>query len=103
MARGAYFCNALRHRKSIRLLSNDDRLEDMVAAALTLEREIEEAIRDRVGRRIHDLTVELRPGRVVLRGQACSYHVKQLAQHGISNFLPANVRLENAIAVARRA
>jgi hypothetical protein len=40
------------------------------------------------------------PGRVVLRGVACSYHIKQLAQHGVLDWFPG-VQLENAISVAR--
>jgi len=74
----------------------------MSAATISLEQELSDAVRDRVGSRVHDLEVELRPGRVVLRGQAASYHVKQLAQHGVTDILPNGMRLENAIIVARR-
>ena len=35
----------------------------------------------RLGRRVRDLLVEVRPTGLVLRGRADSYHVKQLAQH----------------------
>jgi hypothetical protein len=37
-------------------------------------------------------------GRVVLKGRAGSYHLKQLAQHGILDVMP-KVRLVNAIEV----
>ena len=53
----------------------------------------------RTGRRVQDLTVEISVNRVVLRGRAASYHVKQLAQHGAREALPSAARLENAITV----
>ena len=62
--------------------------------------ELEQLIRVRTGRRVRDLRVEVRPEQVVLRGVACSYHVKQLAQHGVLDRFP-EVQLENAITVAR--
>jgi hypothetical protein len=52
----------------------------------------------RTGRRVRNLNIELSPERVVLRGQAETFHVKQLAQHGVRELLP-EVRLENAIIV----
>ncbi|MFL5329325.1 MAG: hypothetical protein ACJ8C4_10455 [Gemmataceae bacterium] len=52
---------------------------------------------------VRDLEVEVWPGRVVLRGQATSYYVKQLAQHDLRQQLPANYALENLIAVANGA
>ncbi len=55
-------------------------------------------ITSRTGRRIRDLEVEVAPGRVVLRGRAKSFHVKQLAQHGAREVLP-DAPLENAIVV----
>ncbi len=75
----------------------------MVSAALPMLRELEEQINERTGRRVRNLSVELRPGRVVLRGRADSYYVKQLAQHGLLDSLPAELRVENAITVARSA
>ncbi len=55
-------------------------------------------VSDRTGRRVRDLVVEVGPNRVVLRGTARSYHVKQLAQCGAHEVLP-DARLENAIVV----
>jgi hypothetical protein len=52
----------------------------------------------RTGRRVRNLIIELLPERVVLRGEAANFHVKQLAQHGVREVLP-EVRLENAIVV----
>jgi len=63
-----------------------------------LQHELEHRISLRTGRRIRNLTVELRPERVVLRGLATNYYVKQLAQHGVREILP-NVCLENVIIV----
>jgi hypothetical protein len=63
-----------------------------------LQHELEHRISLRTGRRVRDLSVELRPERVVLRGRATNYYVKQLAQHGVRELLP-HVRLENVIVV----
>lgn len=55
-------------------------------------------VANRTGRRVRELCVEVRPGRIVLRGRAASFHIKQLAQEGALQALP-DVRLENAIIV----
>ena len=48
---------------------------------------------------IRDLAVEMKNGGIVLlTGRAGSYHLKQLAQHGILDVLP-HVQLVNAIEV----
>ena len=60
--------------------------------------ELERRVHARTSRRVRNLIVELSPERVVLRGLATSYYVKQLAQHGVREILP-RVRLENDIAV----
>lgn len=52
----------------------------------------------RTSRRVRDLTIELSPERIVLRGRTSSYYVKQLAQHGVREMMP-HVCLENTIAV----
>ena len=44
------------------------------------------------------VVVELLPERVILRGYAATYYVKQLAQQGVREMLP-HVRLDNAITV----
>ena len=59
---------------------------------------LEHHVRTRTGRRIRNLAIELDPGRVVLRGQASSFYVKQMAQQGIRDFLP-NLLLQNSIVV----
>ncbi len=50
------------------------------------------------GRRVRDLAVEVAPDRVTLRGRAASFHIKQLAQHGVREVVPT-LRLDNAIVV----
>lgn len=70
----------------------------MLAEDRQLRDQLERHIQSRTGRRVRNLAVELRPERIVLRGLAATYHVKQLAQHGVQDLLP-HVRLENAIVV----
>ncbi len=52
----------------------------------------------RTGRRVKNLTVEVCGSRVVLRGQANTYHVKQLAQHAAREAFP-DTQVENTIVV----
>jgi hypothetical protein len=63
-----------------------------------LQKELEQRVLARTGRRVRNLAIELSSERIVLRGRADTYYVKQLAQHGIRDVLP-QVRLENAIVV----
>jgi hypothetical protein len=60
--------------------------------------ELERHILDRTGRRVHELCVEVRDERVVLRGRTSSFYLKQLAQHCVWDVLPL-ARLENGIEV----
>jgi hypothetical protein len=68
------------------------------ASSRLLQHELEDYVALRTARRIRNLTVEVAPECVVLRGQASSYYLKQLAQHGVRELLP-QVRLENSIVV----
>lgn len=61
---------------------------------------LERQVRNRTGRRIRNLAIELNPERVILRGQVSSYYLKQLAQHGIRESLP-DLDLENSIVVEK--
>lgn len=70
----------------------------MVSMSRELLGELESRVQDRTGRRIRNLFIEVLPEQVVLHGWAASYHVKQLAQHGVRDLLP-HVRLKNAIVV----
>jgi hypothetical protein len=60
--------------------------------------EVERYIHLRTAWRVRDLTVEITPGRVVLRGVAGSAYVKQLAQEGVRELFP-DLPLDNAITV----
>jgi hypothetical protein len=60
--------------------------------------ELASLVQKRTHSRIQDLHVEMQQGSVVLTGRAGSYHVKQLAQHGILDVMP-KVHLVNAIEV----
>jgi hypothetical protein len=63
-----------------------------------LRQEIERHVHMRTGGRVRNLTIELEPGRVVLRGRTGSYYVKQLAQEGVREVL-LDLSLDNAITV----
>jgi hypothetical protein len=73
----------------------------MMTATNPLAEELEEQVQSRTNRGVRNLSIEFRPGRIVLRGQTSSYYVKQLAQHELIHALPADCRLENAITVTR--
>jgi hypothetical protein len=60
--------------------------------------EVERHVHLRTGRRVRDLTVVIEGGRIVLRGRAGSYYVKQLAQHSARELMP-DAPLDNAICV----
>lgn len=64
-----------------------------------IQTEIENEINRRTGRRIRDLDVACEGNRVVLRGRAPSYYLKQLAQHGALDVLP-EIAVENEIEVS---
>lgn len=60
--------------------------------------ELERSVQSRTGRRIRELSIELWPEHIVLRGKARTYYLKQLAQHGVRDLLP-HASVENAIVV----
>jgi|GEM_PF-515406 len=62
--------------------------------------ELERRVQIRTGRRVRSLAIEVSRARVILKGQASTYYVKQLAQHGVRDLLP-HMPLENSIAVER--
>jgi hypothetical protein len=47
----------------------------------TREENLESLIERRLGNRVRDLRVVVRPAGLILRGRAATYHAKQLAQH----------------------
>ncbi len=63
-----------------------------------LRLELESRVRARTGSRLRNLDIELSPEGVVLHGVTATYHVKQLAQHGVRELLP-HVQLRNDIVV----
>jgi hypothetical protein len=63
--------------------------------------ELERHIVRRTGGRLQQLTIELLPESVILRGWAATFHVKQLAQHAVWELLP-DIWLDNAIVVGDR-
>jgi hypothetical protein len=69
-----------------------------MAPNFALQKELENRVLARTGRRLRNLGIELFPERVILRGQAATYHIKQLAQHELLDLLPGR-QLENAIEV----
>jgi len=70
----------------------------VISSVPHLQEELERQVSLRTGRRVRNLAVELEAERIVLRGQTTTYHIKQLAQHGILDMFP-DVRLENGIVV----
>jgi hypothetical protein len=73
----------------------------MVSHSPQLRSDLESHVRARTGRRLRNLDIELFPERIILHGQANTFHVKQLAQQGVRDLLP-DVYLENAIEVRGR-
>ena len=65
----------------------------------SLREELQNRILARTGRRLRNLDINLSPDGIVLTGQAQTFYVKQLAQHGVREMLP-DVHLDNAIHVA---
>lgn len=65
---------------------------------INLQNVLERQVRCRTGHRIRDLDIDVSPERIVLRGRATSYYVKQLAQHGVRDILPL-ADLDNTIDV----
>ena len=65
-----------------------------------LKDQLERHVRLRTGRRIRNLAIELDLERIILRGEASSYYVKQMAQQGVRDFLP-HLLLENSIIVEK--
>ena len=63
-----------------------------------LREELESRIKALTGRRLRNLDIDLSKEGVVLKGEAQTFYVKQLAQHGVREVLP-DVHLDNAIQV----
>ncbi len=72
-----------------------DTLEEAEQLAATIER----AVQSETGRGIDDLTVEVGPHGVQLRGRCDTYYAKQLAQQAAMR-IPGGDRLVNSIVVS---
>jgi hypothetical protein len=72
----------------------------MSANPPTLYAALLQHVAHRTSRRVRNLDIEVGAERVVLRGNANTFHVKQLAQEGVRELIP-DLRLENAIVVER--
>ncbi len=70
----------------------------MGALPKPLDELLAEKVLAKTGRRVQYLAVEVLGETVVLRGKASSFHVKQLAQHGVRDVLP-QVAVRNVIVV----
>jgi hypothetical protein len=71
----------------------------MVSNFPHLRDELATHILARTGRRLRNLDIQVQAERITLRGQAASFHIKQLAQQGVRDVLP-DIGLDNAIEVA---
>ena len=60
---------------------------------------IERAVQRETGRGVADLTVEVGPQGILLKGRCTTYYTKQLAQHAAMN-IPGGDRLINSIEVS---
>src|SRR2546427_132961 len=64
------------------------RSKDMTLDFPHLRQELESRVRARTGGRLRKLDIQLSPDGIVLHGETTTYHVKQLAQHGVRDLLP---------------
>jgi hypothetical protein len=71
---------------------------DMLLDFPRIRKELETRVRARTGGRLRKLDIELSPEGIVLHGETSTFHVKQLAQHGVRELLPT-VQLRNDIVV----
>jgi len=60
--------------------------------------ELERLVQERAHHKVKDLRLEWSNGRYLLSGSVDSYHVKQLAQHGILDVMPL-ARVVNELTV----
>jgi hypothetical protein len=60
--------------------------------------ELERLVQERAHYKVRNLRLEWSEGRFVLFGSVNSYHLKQLAQHGILDVMPT-ARVVNALTV----
>ena len=76
-----------------------DVLPETLEEAEELAVSIERAVQNETGRAVADLTVEVGPQGVRLKGRCDTYYTKQLAQHAAMR-IPGGDRLVNSIEVS---
>ena len=76
-----------------------DVLPETLEEAEELAASIERAVQCETGRGVADLTVEVGPQGVLLKGHCDTYYTKQLAQHAAMR-IPGGNRLVNSIEVS---
>jgi osmotically-inducible protein OsmY len=76
-----------------------DVLPETLEEAEELAASIEQAVQRETGRGVADLTVEVSPQGILLRGRCTTYYTKQLAQHAAMS-IPGGDRLINSIEVS---
>jgi hypothetical protein len=76
-----------------------DVLPETLEEADELAASIERAVQQETGRGVDDLTVEVGPQGILLRGRCTTYYTKQLAQHAAMG-MPGGERLINSIEVS---
>ena len=75
------------------------RRPETLEEAEELAASIEKAVQMETGRGVADLSVEVSPQGIHLRGRCTTYYTKQLAQHAAMN-IPGGDRLINSIEVS---
>lgn len=76
-----------------------DVLPETLEEAEELAASIERAVQRETGRSVDDLTVEVSPQGILLKGRCTTYYTKQLAQHAAMS-MPGGDRLINSIEVS---
>lgn len=74
-------------------------LPETLEEAEELAASIERAVQRETARGVDDLTVEVSPQGILLRGRCTTYYTKQLAQHAAMS-IPGGDRLINSIEVS---
>ena len=74
-------------------------LPETLEEAEELATSIEQAVQRETGRGVDDLSVEVSPQGILLRGRCTTYYTKQLAQHAAMS-MPGGDRLINSIEVS---
>ena len=74
-------------------------LPETLEEAEELATSIEQAVQRETGRGVANLTVEVSPEGILLKGRCTTYYTKQLAQHAAMS-MPGGERLINSIEVS---